>query len=305
MHVKIYQTFMRKTLVILVLSIFVLSSCNKQTFQKIVKSDDYELKYHKAKQLFLEEKYSKALELYEQLVPHEKGRERGEEVAFYYAYCYYGMQDYILAGYYFREFTEKYEKSQYAEEALFLSAYCYYLDAPVWSLDQQTTKYSMEEFKLFVSRYPNSTKIDSCNMLIDELRGNLSTKSYKNSMLYYDIGYYRAAYISLENSLKDFPDSKYEENIRYYAFKANYEFAEKSIKSKQIERYNEALERYQAYEYFHEDGKYTKDVSKMFKNINSELETLEKPNNNNNKTDEKPNNKNNKTDEKVNIKGDS
>lgn len=258
---------MKKTLIILILSIVILSSCNKQSYQKIVKSNDNDLKYQKATELFEAEKYSKALQLYEQLVPRERGRTRGEEVYFKFAVCNFEINDLILAGFHFREFSNTYPKSEFAEEALFRSAYCYYLEAPNWSLDQEITDEAIGEFALFISRFPESPKIDSCNTLIDELRGSLQTKSYKNAILYYNIGYLRAAYIALENSLEDFPYSPNREEILYYSFKANKEFAMKSISSKQDERLAETIERYKNYTREFTNGKYTKDIEKAYKNI--------------------------------------
>jgi len=284
---------MKKTLIILSLSVVILSSCNKQSYQKIVKSNDNDLKYQKATELFNEGKYSKALQLYEQLVPRERGRTRGEEVYFKYAVCNFEINDYILAGFHFREFSNTYPNSQFAEEALFRSAYCYYLEAPVWSLDQEITNGAIGEFELFISRFPESTKIDSCNTIIDELRENLETKSYKNAVLYYDIGYLRAAYIALENSLEDFPYSKNREEILYYSFKANTEFAQKSIKAKQEERFAEALERYNNYTREFTNGKYIKDVEKLNKSI-TEQSSIKKTKADNKKIKKTKTDKNNK-----------
>ncbi len=267
---------MKKTLIILILSVVILSSCNKQSYQKIVKSDDNDLKYQKATELFEAEKYSKALQLYEQLVPRERGRTRGEEVYYKYALCNFEINDYILAGFHFREFSNTYPKSEFAEEALFNSAYCYYLESPVWSLDQDITDEAIDEFELFVSRFPKSSKIDSCNTLIDEMRGNLQTKSYKNAILYYDIGYLRAAYISLENSLEDYPYSENREKILYYSYRANNEFASKSIESKKEERFTESFERKNNYTREFPNGEYIKDIEKLSNSVNNKKQKKEK-----------------------------
>ncbi len=267
---------MNKIIIILLLSVFVLSSCGKQTLQKIVKSDDYELKYSKATELYNAEKYSKAIQLYEQLVPRWRGSDKGEEVHYQLSLCHFHIKDYMLAGYRFREFTDLYPTSEFAEDALFKSAYCYYLDAPVWSLDQEITTHAISELELFISRFPKSNRVDSCNVLIDDLRGILQTKSYENAILYYNIGYYRAAYIALENSLKDYPESDNKEKILYFSYKSNFDFANKSIKIRQEKRFQEALERYHTYVYEFPAGTYSKDVEKFYKTINKELEKFNK-----------------------------
>ena len=271
---------MKKILIISIISILIFSSCNKQSFQRIVKSDDYEIKYTKAKEYYEAEKYSKAMQLYEQLVPYERGKARAEEVYFYFAMCNFKVKDYILAGYYFRDFTNSYKMSSYHEEALFLSAYCFYLDAPKWSLDQEPTNQALLEFQRFLSKYSKSNRIDTCNIFIDELRLKLQTKSYNNAKLYYDLGYFKAASISLNNSLLDYSDTPFKEEILYYDFKSMYKYASKSIKSKQKERYLIVVDKYDNYIEEFPVGKYTQELEKFRKisikeieNKNDKLET--------------------------------
>ena len=265
---------MKKLLIIPIIALIAFSSCNKEGFQRIVKSSDYELKYVKATELYEVEKYSKAMQLFEQLVPYERGKPRGEEVYFYLAMCSFKVKDYVLAGYYFSDFANNYKMSKYHEDALYLSAYCYYLDAPKWSLDQNPTKQAILEFHLFMSMYPNSEKTDSCNILIDELRYKLQTKSYNNAKLYYDIGYYKSATIALSNCLTDFSDTPYKEEILYYDYKASYDYAYKSIRYMQEERYNIALGKYHTYIADFPEGKYLDDVEKIHKSTEKELQAL-------------------------------
>jgi len=267
---------MRKIQLIILFLAVIQFGCNKETFQKILKSDDYELKYQKAKAYYAEEKWQKAMQLFEQLIPYEKGKERGEEVLYYYSMCNYNVKDYILAGYYFRYFTSTYPTSEYAEECLFLSSYCYYLDSPKASLDQTPTDQAILEFELFLSLYPNSTKIDTCNTLIDELRSKLIEKSYVNSKLYYDLGYYNAAAISFDNSLTDYPETPYKEDILYYQIKSYYEYANKSITTKQKERYQKAIKKYKLYVKHFPEGKYLKEITKINADCLKQIENLSK-----------------------------
>ena len=264
---------MKKILIISILSILVLTSCNKKSFQRIVKGDDYELKYTKAKEYYENEKYSKAMQLYEQLVPYERGKEHAEEVYFYFAMCNFKVKDYILAGYYFRDFTNSYKMSSYHEEALYLSAYCFYLDAPKWSLDQEPTNQALLEFQRFLTKYPESENIDTCNIYIDELRLKLQTKSYYNAELYYDLGYFKGASIALSNSLLDYSDTPFKEKILFYDFKSSYKYATKSVKSKQKERYLIAIDKY--YNYIEEfpDGEHFQEIEKLHKTSIKEIDT--------------------------------
>jgi outer membrane protein assembly factor BamD len=172
-------------LIVLVFSILLIgSSCE---YQKLLKSSDSELKYKKAKEYYENKDYTRAMTLFEQLIPVFRGTDKGEEISYLFAYCNYYTKDYILAGHYFRRFAGSFPNSEYAEESSYMSAYCYYLDAPKPTLDQETTRKAIQEFQLYIGRYPESERISECNDLIDELRRRLEKKSYDNAMLYYKV----------------------------------------------------------------------------------------------------------------------
>jgi len=237
------------------------SSCK---YSKVKKGNDHKAKYEMANMFYEKEKYAKALTLYEDIVPIYRGTEKGQDVFYKYSYCNYYLEDYILAGYYFRKFAETYPKSKMTEDARFMSAYCYYLDAPKSKLDQQTTYKALEEFQLYISKYPNSVKMNQCNELVDKLRDRLEKKSFDNSKLYYNIGYYNAAIIALQNSLNDFPDSEYREEIQFYILKSSYMYAMESINDKQTERFNKTKGYYNDFIKKYPDTKYKKDADKIY-----------------------------------------
>nr|MBK9652583.1 hypothetical protein [Bacteroidota bacterium] len=58
---------------------------------------------------------------------------------------------------------------------------------------------------------------------MDELRLKLETKAFKNARLYYQIEDYKAAIISLNNVVKDYPYSAYKEECLFYT-KSSYIF---------------------------------------------------------------------------------
>ncbi len=260
--------------ILLLAAVLFFASCNKESFDRVLKSDDYDLKYQKAKEYYAAGKYEKAMDLYKQLVPHERGRERGAEVYFYYAMCNYKIGDYLIAAYYFKDFAQEYPNSKYTEDALFLSAYCYYLESPRWSLDQEQTKEAITQFQIFISKFPDSPLIDSCNTLIDKLNYKLQKKAYMNAKLYYDLGYYKSADIALQNALNDYPDSPFAEDILYYQILSNYEYALNSVRAKQKERFQKTIDKVLTYKEFYPNGKYSKDVEKIYQNSQKKLKQL-------------------------------
>ncbi len=265
---------LRIRIIYILLLILFLSSCNKESFDRVLKSDDYSLKYRKAKEYYKEGKYSKAMDLFEQLIPHEKGKEHGAEVFFLYAMCNYQIGDYLIAAHYFKKFAEEYPTSSYAEQALFMSAYCYYLESPRWSLDQEATKDAITQFQIFLSRYPDSKFVDSCNTLVDALNYKLEKKAFMNAKLYFDLGYYKAAGIALENALLDYPNTPFAEDILYYETKANYLYAMGSIRTKQKERFQKTIDKYLTYKEYYPNGKYAKELEKIYQHSLKKIKNL-------------------------------
>lgn len=241
------------------------------TYNYVLRSKDYNLKYQKAFEYYNKKKYYKALDLFAQLVPHYRGTNRGDEVLYYYANTNFELKDYVTAAYYFKNFAYSYPNSEFAEEALFMSAYCYYLMSPRWSLDQQMTNDAILQFEMFLSKYPNSDMVDSVNHLIDKLRYKLQEKSFYNSKLYYDLGYYNAASIALDNSLKLYPATPFKDDILFYIAISRYNFAKNSIEQKQNQRYLDALDAIYTYKEQMPKGKYIDKILSLEKKINSKL----------------------------------
>ncbi|MBP5368703.1 MAG: outer membrane protein assembly factor BamD [Bacteroidales bacterium] len=267
---------MRKYTFIKFLAVFMVSvtlySCSG--YNKLLKSSDYDLKYEKGFEYYNKQKYSKALQIFEQITSVYRGLEKGEKLMFYYAMTNFKVKDYYSAGYYFRKFASTYPHSEYNEEAMFMSAFCYYLDSPKPSLDQESTDMAIAEFELFISKYPNTSRKDSCNMLLDQLRHKLQVKSYDNAYLYYKLGYYKAANVALKNSIKDYPDSPFKEEILYYSAKSMYLYADMSVNEKKHERFREAQRDLNEYAKVFPDGKFIRDVNKMSANTQEQLNTL-------------------------------
>ncbi len=245
-----------------VVLIFALASCGK--FDKLVKSSDYELKYQKALEYYNKHNYTNAITLLQELIPVYKGTERAEEVYYYFSYCHYYQGDYSLAGYHFRNYYRTYPASKHAEECAYMNAYCYYLNSPKYSLDQQDTKFAMQEMQIFANEFPTSTKLDTVNQIIDKLRSKLEKKAYEITKQYYNLSDWKAAAGSGENFVKDFPESARIEEIRYLIIKSLYYLAENSIESKKLERVDKAIENYLKFVDLHPSSNYLRDIESVY-----------------------------------------
>jgi len=208
--------------------------------------------------------FNKALQFFDILRAVYRGTEKGELLTYYSANCYFQLKDYNIASYYYKQYTQMYPRGEKAEESLFLAAFCNYMDSPRYSLDQSSTFIALKELQLFIDQYPNSTKLDEATRLMDDLRAKLEKKSYNIGKLYYRTEDFQAAITSFESLLDDYPDTEYKEEILYYITIAYFTYAEKSIYSKKMERYEKTIEAYNNLEYFYPESKYlseTKDIN--------------------------------------------
>jgi len=89
-------------------------------------------------------------------------------------------------------------------------------------------------------------------------------KSYYNSKLYYELGDYKAAIIALKNAIKDFPDTKFREEILFYIFESSFLYAKNSIIKKKKERYIKALDEYYVFIDEFDSSKFLKKAEKNF-----------------------------------------
>lgn len=101
-------------------------------------------------------------------------------------------------------------------------------------------------------------------MLIRELEERLVEKSYLSAKLYYEMKQYRAAIVALTNSLKEYSDSKYREEMMYLKLSSLFLYAEKSFASRQMERYQDTLDEYYSFMEEFPESKYSKEVQKIY-----------------------------------------
>ncbi|HNX05943.1 MAG TPA: outer membrane protein assembly factor BamD [Bacteroidales bacterium] len=247
----------------------VLSSCNN--YRQVLKSSDTRLKYKTAVELYEKGDFHRAMQLFDELLIFYRGNDTSEMINYYYAYCYYGEEDYLEAGYYFTKFSSAFPTSKYSEECDYMSAYCQYLFSPVYGLDQTITIDAIKQFQLFINEYPSSSRVAKCNELIDELRAKLEKKEYQTALLYYKIESYQAAYVAFKNVLKDYPDTRHKEDIYYYMLASSYEYAINSIETKKKERLELARDAYNSLSTSFPQSEYSKAAKSIMKNIEKEL----------------------------------
>jgi outer membrane protein assembly factor BamD len=250
-----------RVFIVLIVSLLV-SSCGE--YEKLLKSTDYELKKNKVKEYYDKGQFIKSSELLSQVLPRYRATEEAEGLSWLNAQSYFGMNDYLMAGSEFRNFSDLYPYSKFAEEANFMAAMCDYYQAPRAELDQESTRNAINGFTLFLTRFPASAKAEEANKRIKELQERLVQKSYLSAKLYYDMNQYKAAVVALNNSLKEYPETSYREEMMYLKLRSLYLFAENSIALKQRERYQATLDDYYSFMEEFPKSNYSKEVARIF-----------------------------------------
>lgn len=252
-----------------IFSILLLAGCGE--YNKVLKSTDAGYKYTKAKAYYLAKEYNKAVTLFNEVYPVIRGSEKSEEALYLMANAYYGQEDFMMAGHYFKTLAKTFPNGPYVQEAYFMNAYCSYLDSPKPRLDQAPTREAIEAFELYLNLYPNSSNAEQALDYVEELREKLVEKEYLNAKLYFDLGNYlgnnyESAVITAENILKEYPDTEHREEISFLILKAKYIQAENSVEAKLEERYRSTVDEYYSFVNDYPESDYVKEAETMFEN---------------------------------------
>jgi outer membrane protein assembly factor BamD len=269
---------MRKVPLLLsfVLVLVMAVSCSK--FRKIEKSEDWRVKYEAALVYYEKKDYYRASVLFENILPIVRGLPEGEKVQFFLAYCQYYDRLYLLASEQFKTFYETYGRSAFAEEARYMYAYSLYVASPNTNLDQTSSIEAMGAMQEFLNRYPNSKFRDQAIQAILTSQEKLEKKGFENAYQYYKMRMYTAAVVALNNFKSNYPDSEYLEEAYYLVIDAEYKLAQKSITSKQRERYNAVVEHYKEFLERYPSSGFLKDAEKLYAESLDKLNSLKNTN---------------------------
>ena len=234
----------------IIISLLLLTSCGE--YNKVLKSTDANVKFEYAKKAFEKGKYGQACTLLSEIVTVMKGTEHAEEALYLLGLSHFENKDYISSGAYFKTYYTHYPKGKYAELARFYSGYGYYLDSPEPQLDQTTTHKAIEGLQNFLDYFPKSDKVSIAQNAIFELQDKLVLKELQNAVLYYNLGTYlgnnyESAVITAQNAIKEYPYSKYKEQLQMLILKSRYQEAVLSVDEKKEDRFRIVIDEYYSF----------------------------------------------------------
>lgn len=250
-------------------------------FQNLLKSTDVSKKYTAALEYYEQEDYYRASQLLDQITDLLVGTEQAEQALFTRARAHYMQGNYILSDAYFRNFYTTYPRSPFAEQAMFMQAQSLYEQSPSYEEDQTPTLTALEAYQEFLVRYPNSELAPQAMKAIEELNLKIDRKDFNQARLYYQLRRWRSAVVALRNFQIEHASSPYAEEAAYLKLDAQYRFAQESVPNKQEERYDEAIDFYQAFVDQFPKSKYLRDAEQVYENVQEALADIRNRNNSN------------------------
>jgi len=245
------------------------TSKGKVSFETFRQSFDKAVGYYDKKA------YLSAARIFEELYPLAIGTPIGDTILFYFADSYFQNNDYQMAAFHFKEYMRRYPGTERTELAALNAVKALYFNSPEYQLDQYTTRYAIDEVKLFIQQYPHSKHIEECNEILDNLHNKLAKKEMEIIKMYYDTENYEATQIMVRSFLKSYSYSKYAPEVLYILVKNNYDFARKSVEHKKYYRYKDCVEACEKLQMLYPESSFLAESKKIAADAEVQIKKLE------------------------------
>ena len=240
----------------------------------LLKSGQPELIYSKALEYYQKEKWSRASTLFEGVQHYYIGTPREDSVSFFNARCKFKNRDFDTASTLLDDFRRKFGRSAFIEDAEGMYALCFYYLSPGPSRDQTMTGHALIAINEFMSRYPQSDRVENFRKINTELTNAYFVDQIISGS---EVDCSKAfTIVAFKNALKQYPESKRREEIMYLIVDSGYRLASNSISEKQTDRYLSMLDSYLSFKEEFPESKYTKEVDRMAKHARDYLDRNKK-----------------------------
>ncbi len=232
---------------IAVLLFLVLLAAGCRSSQHIRPGDTIEVAFEKAMSQYERERYSHAVRSFETVLSMGRGTEYAADAQFYLAKSHFHNRAFLSAASEFRRFARNYSRDERREEAEYMEAFAHYRLSPRYNLDQTETYNALDRFQLFVTRYPGTERARDAQVYMDELRDKLAKKKFHAAEMYMRIRQFDSAAIYYGLTVERYPGSAWAEIALVNQILAYVNYAENSVRERQQERFEKAVESYQQY----------------------------------------------------------
>jgi outer membrane protein assembly factor BamD len=254
--------------------IFVFAACGTSGR---IRYDTPQEAFGKGRALFEQRKYTEAIPYFQGVFSFGRTHQWAADAQLYLARAYAANDEHLLAANEYDRFTRIYRADPRIPLAHYEWALTYYALSPTPELDQTNTKRAIEEFQLFIERYPEDTLAVNAQQRITELRSKLAKKQLETARLYERRELFEASALSYETVFDLYPDTPYAQQALVGAMRTYIAFSDQSIQSRQPDRLNEAIKNYDRLTQIFGDSPYLKEAEGLYEQARSRLDAIVTP----------------------------
>jgi len=234
-----------------------------------------ELAYLEGQKKFDEGRYAQAVRELQRVFEFGRVHDWADDAQFLMARSYYEDEQFLLSANEFDRFIGLYPSDERNQDAAYFRAMSYYRQSPEYNLDQTDTKRAVDYLRLFVTAYPNTEHAVDIGRKIDELQEKLALKLVATARLYERGGQFKAAALTYERVLNEYPSTSPVDEALFGAMKAYVMYADASVLKRQGERLRKAVDVYnQLYQLF-PNSPYLKDAEEIYAGVAVRLEAFD------------------------------
>ena len=231
--------------------------------------------FGKGRALFEEGKYDLAVQYFQGVFSFGRTHQWAPDAQLYLARSYRENGDFLLAASEYERFTKIYRADERLAEANFEWAMTYFDLSPESALDQSDTKRAIEEFELFMDRFPNHELVNEAQKTIVQLRTKLAQKQFDTAKLYERRELFEAAALSFESVFDLYPDTEWAQQALVGAVRSYIAYSDQSIPSRQRERLLSAVKNYDRLTQIFQESPYLKEAEALYKEAQNKLDALD------------------------------
>ena len=239
-----------------------------------VRYDSPQEAYEKGKELYERGKYDRAVEYLQGAFDFGRAHEVAADAQLLLARSFAANTEYLLAANEYNRFIQIYRTDERVPLAEFENVMTYYHRSPQYELDQTETENAVQQFQLFIDRYPEDEHVPQAEAMIDELREKLARKDYQTAGLYERRELFEAAGITYERVFDGFPDTVWADDALVGAMRVFSEYASRSIVPRQAERYQRAVDNYDRLVQLFPDSPHLPEAERIITGVRGRLESL-------------------------------
>ena len=259
---------LKQTIFFLLIGMITYSCANKELIKT---GEPIDSAYEKSMAFYEKGEYSDAAYGFDLVTRMGRGTTYAKEAQYLLADSYFQNRQYLLAASEFERFISYYPQDERREEVEFNRALSYYQQSPRYRLDQTPTMRAIELFQLFNTNYPNSEYVTESANKIDELRNKLARKNYESGQFYLRTLRYKAAAIYFDLTIDQYPESVWAEQSLLKIIETYVAYANQSIESKQLERFQLAVDNYEKFLQLFPQSNYRSEAEQYYLRANDQI----------------------------------